>query len=451
MPTLSSAGIGSGLDVSGLVSQLVSAERAPVAGRLGRAEQAIKLELSAFGQFRSALDGIQSAVQALADAESLDARAATVADDSPFSATAQPGAAMGNFQIEVQQLAHGQRLASATPLASADTDVGYGTLDLQLGSDTFSVDIAAGGQSLANVRDAINNASDNPGLNASILNTDAGAVLQLTSGRSGSDSAIAVSASGGNGGLTSLVGDLAQTQAAQDAIVQVNGYQVTSSSNTLDEVIDGVSFTLTKADPGTEYSLGVGRDNEAMTQAMQGLVEAYNTYVDKADQLGGFDSAKNRAGALNGDAMLRGFNSQLRQAVGEEYGEQGSRFDQFGLDLDVDGRLSLDEDALANAASADFSKLRDFLGGDNGFAARIDGLAAAYLDDEGAIDSREDSLNQRLDRLDVRGDALDARMEQVRARYLKQFSALDAMLAQMQQTSSFLGQQLSSLPGAGQK
>lgn len=450
MPALSSAGIGSGLDVASLVNQLVTSERAPVANRLSRQESSIKLELSAFGKLSSALSTLKDAAAALSEADGLDARNATVPEDGPFTATAEAGAALGSYQIEVQQLAQAQRLDTATPLASEDTNVGYGQLDIDLGSDSFSVTIDAGSQTLGEVRDAINNAPDNPGVQASIINTDAGYILQLSSDRGGAESAIALSASGGDGNLNTLIADLAETQAASQAIVQVNGYQITSDSNDFTDVLDGVSFSATEARLGETFTLEVGRNNDTLKETVQEFVDAYNAYVDVAKQLSSYDADSGSAGALNGDALLRGVSSQLRIAIGEQYGSQGSSLGDFGLELDVAGRMSLDDAALSEVASTDFNKLRDFLSGDTGFAESISSFANSYIENDGLIDAREDSLNQRLDRIESSNDSLDLRMEQVRARYLRQFTALDAMLAQMQQTSSYLSQQLASLPGVGQ-
>ena len=447
MPTLSSAGIGSGLDVNGLVAQLVAAERVPAATRIARAQSSIQLELSAFGQFRSALSGIDASLTALTDAPSLDARTATSQDEDVFTVSASAGAAIGEFAIEVQQLAFGHRLASNTPVSPAGSDVGYGTLDITLGSDNFTVDIDSTAQTLADVRNAINNASDNPGVQATLLNTDAGTVLQLTSDRTGSSSEIQISASGGDGGLTTLVGDLGVAQNFQDAIVEVNGYQVTSASNTLGDVLDGVTINLLEARPGESFNLSVSKDQTAATEAMKSFVQSYNLYVDQADNLGRYDPGSASAGPLNGDSILRNANNQLRQLLSGNFGDNGLSLSDFGIELDVEGRLSLDETQFQDAVAADFEAFRNFLDGDEGFATSLQTATTRYIEDDGVLDGRVESLNSRLDRLEVSEQRLDDRIARIEERYLRQFAALDAVLAQLQQTSSYLSQQLASLPG----
>ena len=169
--------------------------------------------------------------------------------------------------------------------------------------------------------------------------------------------------------------------------------------------------------------------------------------MDQAKSLGGYNADTEVAGTLNGDSILRGATNQLRQALTSSYGEGDEFLSAFGIELDVDGRLSFDETELSSVLDADFSKLRDFLSGDDGFVASLQGITGGYVDDDGIIGGRVDSLNQRLDRIEERNEALDARMERIEARYLAQFSALDVMLSQLQQTSSYLSQQLASLPG----
>ncbi|WP_083559270.1 flagellar filament capping protein FliD [Oceanococcus atlanticus] len=447
MPTITSAGVGSGLDINSLVAQLVAAERAPVANRLTRQESTIRVELSAFGQFRNALSAFDSALEKLSNADTLDGRGASSSDEEVFTASVQSGAALGRFSVQVEQLAQAHRMASTTPYASVDDPVGYGTLQLDLGSDSFSVEIDPAAQSLAEVRDAINNAADNPGVRATILNTDSGAILQLSSDRTGADSEIQLSSSGGDGELNTFIANLGQTQAQQDAIVYVDGYQVTSSSNSLDGVLQGVTINLNEARPGEVFDLNVSRDNNAAVEVIKEFVNTYNSFVDQAKSLGGYNADTEVAGTLNGDSILRGATNQLRQALTGSYGEGDEFLSAFGIGLDVDGRLSFDETELSSVLDADFSKLRDFLSGDDGFVASLQGITGGYVDDDGIIGGRVDSLNQRLDRIEERNEALDARMERIEARYLAQFSALDVMLSQLQQTSSYLSQQLASLPG----
>ncbi len=449
MATISSAGVGSGLDVAALVNNLVSAERLPFAQQLNRQESRTNFQLSGLGALKSAIDQLNTALGKLDDPDVISARQTTVADESFFTATASSGAGIGSYQVEVLQLAQSHRMATATPLASADAEVGEGSLDISLGGQNFSVNIAAGATTLSDIRDAINNAADNPGVVATIINGDAGAVLVLGSGDTGSDSEIQIAAgAGSSAGLTNLVQDLATTQSFQDAQIRIDGQLITSSSNTVSGAIDGLSITLKQATAGASYALGVQRDDASFTESVQAFVEAYNAYLDTAEQLGSADATGQAAGSLNADSMLRGLRSQLRIALSDSYGAGATNtLGELGVSLDVDGRMTLDESALGEALASDASGVRAFFSGSGSFTETLTQLAERYVDSDGVISSRIDTLNARLETIGDRRDALDLRMEQVEARYLRQFTALDAMLAQMQQVSSYLGQQLANLPG----
>lgn len=448
MATLSSAGIGSGLDVAGLVNRLVSAERAPAQERISRQESSVKLQLSAFGQLNDVLSKLNDALSPLRDAQKLAGRSVSVEDDSVFTASAAVGAPEGQYQIEVQQLAQAHRMATATPTNPPDASIGYGTLSLQLGADSFDVVIDPGATTLADIASAINDAGDNPGVVASVINTDAGAVLQLSSTRAGADSQIQIQASGGDGGLNTLVADLADTQTQQDSVIFINGYQVTSSSNEVSGALDGVTINLKDARPGETFDLAISRDNSTAVDSVKAFVEAYNAYVGKAASLSGFDADAGSGGALNGDAMVRSLQGAMRGRLSGSFGEGSvTSLGQMGISISVDGKMSLDETALNAALDSDFNAVSSFLSGDAGFAAALGNIADRYIGSSGLIDGREDSLNQRLKQLEKTGDRLDLRMEALESRLLKQFTALDAMLAQMQQTSSYLSAQLNSLPG----
>ncbi len=450
MPTLSSAGVGSGLDINGLVAQLVAAERSPVATRLARQEASVELQLTAFGAFRSALAAIDSALDGLVDAADLNGRSASSEDSEVFTASASAGAPLGQFDVQVERLAEGHRLASTTALASADQDVGYGTLSLQLGSDSFDVVIDSAAQSLADVRDAINAAADNPGIVATIIQADAGAILQLSSDRTGTTSEIQLSSSGGDGNLNTLIADLGQTQAFVDAQVYLNGNLVTSGTNTISSAIEGVTLNLLEARVGEVYSLDIGRDNQQAVDALQALVNAYNGYASQAKALGGFDAQSGQGGPLNGDSVLRSVNSQLRLALSANYGNGGiSSLTDLGISIEADGQLSLDQGVLTEALADDFAGVQSFLEGEQGFAGTLATLTGQYIDEDGVIGSRLEGLNSRLDRIESQNEALGERMARLEARYLAQFSALDALLARLQQTSAYLSQQLSNLPGVG--
>lgn len=438
--TISSAGIGSGLDVNGLVTQLVAAERAPTAARLSRQESTTRTEISAFGQLRSSLANFQNALSTAGSPESVEARSFSRSQEDFLDLSVEPNAALGSYDIIVERLASSGRSANQTPV-DPSAAVGTGTLDLNLGSDGFSISLTDANADLFDLRDAINDAADNPGLRATIINVDGGSVLSLSSARTGDESAITLS---GTGALGTFAGDIVETTAGLDSQIRIDGLLKTSDGNAVSDAIDGVTLNLLQADVGQTTTITVTRDDSVLRENLTEFVDAYNSFANTVDSLGGFNEAAGRAGALNGNSLLRSVESQLRNAITSTY--NGFAASDFGLRFDSQGKLELDGAALDSALDTRRDDLQDWWANEAGLVANLDGLIEVQLDDDSSLSSREESLQNRLDALSERRDRLDLRMARVETRLLRQFGALDANLAQLQFTSNALAQQLASLP-----
>ncbi|WP_240125286.1 flagellar filament capping protein FliD [Thermomonas alba] len=439
MATITSAGIGSGLDVVGLVSQLVAAERAPADKRLTTAETSVKAQLSAFGQLKSALSGLESALSKLTGNGALPGRKATPQDGAGFTASASSSAVLGTYSISVEQLASAHKLRSA--FAASNTQIGYGTLTFQVGSGTpFDVTIDSGKGTLADIRDAINSQAGGKVL-ATLVRGDSGDALVLTSGTQGSAGALTISASGGNGGLAVLAtsgGTLTQVAAAQDAQVVVDGVTRTSSSNTLTDLIDGVSLTLTKANPGQPYSLKVESDASTLKASVLGFVSAYNAALSTIRTQSAAGGDGKTAGPLSGDATARSMMQSLRSAVGNHYAELNA----IGLSTAVDGSLSLDGSKFDAAISGNPQAVKNLLGDDAAFGKAMRDILHNFNGAQGLLDVRNQDLNKRLKSISDQRATLDDRMARLEASYRQQFAALDALMAQMQGTSTYIANQL---------
>ena len=207
MAGIQANGIGSGLDVNSLVSQLVSAEGAPLQQRITRHEVAVTTKVSALGTLKGALAAFKAALDPLKTVDAFQSRKATSADAKIFTVTAGTDAVAGHYDVEVVQLAKAHQLASAPFLAGGSAPVGDGTLTISVGANTFSVTIDPDKATLDDIRNAINSAADNTGVQATLLNTASGSRLVLTASETGASNAIKVAASGGNGGLNQLVYD----------------------------------------------------------------------------------------------------------------------------------------------------------------------------------------------------------------------------------------------------
>jgi len=462
MAGIQAAGVGSGLDIASLVSQLVAAERQPLDARLDRRASAVNVELSALGSLRGALASLRDALAPLRTTTAFAVRTATSANEDVFTASATGAIAPGTYDVEVVSLATAQRLASAAFATGGGAYVGSGTLTIAVGGDAFSIDVPADGGTLADIRNAINGAAGNTGVTASIINEVGGSRLVLTARQTGAAATIGVTQSGGDGGLAALTfdpnaplsGGLTQTVAAADAVVRINGFEHRSANNSVTGAIDGLTLTLRSADAGNSHLLTIANDTGAVTARIRKFVSDYNATARVFADLQKYDAATGKAGALIGDAFVRGLESQLRRDVTGALGSAEARYTslaQLGIRTDATGQLTLDEARLSAALAADFDGVAALFGGENGVAARAFERLEGALASDGSLKNRTDALNRETRDIGLEREAVDRRMESVEARYQAQFSALDTLLAQLQSTSQYLEQQLSTLQSLKRK
>lgn len=447
MATLTSSGIGSGLDVNSLVTQLVDAERTPQSNALDKKEASLQQQLSAIGSFKSALAALQDAIKSLSDGSVFGKQTANSGDNSLYTATADGTAAAGTYNVHVDALAKAHKLATAA--LSTTAAIGTGTLTITVGTQSFSVTLDGTNNTLAGIRDAINNAPGNAGVTASIVNAADGAHLVLTANATGAASALTVAQSGGDGGLASLTA-LTEKSPAQDAQATIDGFTYTSSTNTLTGAIPGVTLNLTKAqdplDDGVDAK--VATDTSSVSASVRAFVAAYNALSATLSNLTSYNATTKVAGPLLGDATALSVSSQLRRLIGGATGVSGAyaTLSSVGITTQADGTLSLDTTKLSAALSADPASVKTlFSDPDVGVASRLSDNLQNYLSSGGAMQARMDGANSTLKDIQNQRDQLNARMSALEDMYRQQFSALDTLIGQLQQTSSFLTQQLSSL------
>lgn len=454
MASITSLGVGSGLDINSLVSQLVAAERAPKDSRLQREDAKLTTEFTALATLKGAMAGLQAAARAMSAPTSLSLNRASVGDEQYFTASVSGQAVAGSYDVRVQQLATAARLGSGVYPDGPTSSVGTGTLEFTVGSTSFSVEIAAGGDTLARIRDAINSAPDNTVLRATLIGDADGSYLVLTGLATGAANGITVSATDASAGLAQLVDDLndfddATDVAAQDAIVHVSGYEIRGERNAISGAIDGVTLNLRKATPvGETVSLAVERDDNAIKGRIEGFVSAWNTLAQQIRTLGRYDATTKQAGPMLGDSLLRGVETQLRRMLAEPVaGTTGSfrTLSSLGVELTETGTLKLDPARLQAALAADPAAVSRVFSSGSGVAVRVMEYLDARLSSDGEFAARDARISTQRRRLEAEKQALDARMLLVQQRYMRQFTAMDGMLAQLQSTSSYLSQQLEGL------
>jgi len=450
---LTSMGVGSGIDVSTLVTTLVNAKKKPQQDQITNQSALANTQLSALGQVGAALSALQSAMAPLTDGSAFNARTVSTGDSTVLAASASGSPVSGSYNIVVSQLATSLKASSAA-FADSSAKVGTGTLTLSVNGQSMSLELDDSNNSLAQVRDAINKASNNPGVSATIVNGTDGAHLVLSGTRTGAANGFVVSSSGGDGGLAALDYDVAASSgnalsvitAAQDAEYTIDGLAGRSAGNTISGAIDGLTLNLAK--PG-ETTLTVANDGSKATSALTTLVNTYNSFVGIYQNLTKYDATSGTAGAMLGDATLNSINSTLSRIIGGT--ANGATLSSIGISLQVDGTLKLDSGKLASALGDGGRQVGNLFGGDNGFAAQLNTQLNSWVGSSGVLANRTDSIGQQLKDLTTQQATLDSRMADLTARYQAQFTALDTLMSKLNSTSSYLQQQFDALTNSNKK
>ncbi|MEO1201590.1 MAG: flagellar filament capping protein FliD [Pseudomonadota bacterium] len=455
MASIVSTGIGSGLDITGIVQGLVQAEGQPVESRIIQQEARAQAKLSAFGSLKAVLADFRDKLEIMKTPEKFLSRKAVSSNEEFFTVSAGTSALPAKYSLEVVQLAEAQKLTSGA-FADSDAVVGTGTLSIAVGGSSMDLEITAENQTLAGVRDAINSSSDNPGVAATIVNAEAGSYLVLTSENTGAANSITVTQTGGDGGLSALEYDpvngltsLTESIAGQDALVRIDGFDVVSDNNTISGAVDGVTISLLETSDGAVESLTVENDESAARQLVEDFVESYNEVIRTLDALTAFDAENEIAAPLIGDATIRGIRDQIRRELSSAVSDIDAPFStlgEVGIAVQLDGSLEIDDEALSNVLADEFFKFGQLFSNTDGFATRLFDLSDGFLKSDGIIETRTRGLEVQMEALAEDKESLDDRLSALETRLLRQFNALDSLLAQLSSTSNFLTQQLNNLP-----
>jgi flagellar hook-associated protein 2 len=376
----------------------------------------------------------------------------------------------------VQRLASVQSNATGV-YASAETLVGEGTLRIELGSwgagqtsftpkpGATAVDITLGppAQSLAQLRDKIN--ASNSGVVASVLTDASGARLVLRSASTGEMNGFRIGVTDADGnnfdglGLSALAFDpsagiltMAQALAAANAAASLNGLPISSESNTLSNVLDGMTLTLGKV-TAAPVLVEAKPDTASMRKALDSFVSAYNDLNKLLLDQTKYDAASQTAGLLQGDSAAVAMRSQMRSLIGGSSGASAmfGRLAEVGFDVQSDGSIKLDETQLANGLANldEIEKLfanSDLLDPANdGIAVRLRKMADQVLGIEGSIGTRSEGLRQRIESNQDRQDRLEDRVALVEKRLRAQYTALDRQMASLSSLSNYVTQQLAAM------
>lgn len=450
----SSAGAagGSVINVSSLVSELVSADEAPQQALIANQTQTVTANVSALGTLKSALSTFQSSLSAVDTPAAFNALSATSSQQTAFTADASSSAAAGSYNVTVTNLASAQQLVSG-PL-SATGSVGDGSLTISLGTQSFNVTAASGSDTLADIADAINSATGNPGVDATVIQgSDGNAHLLLTSSQTGAANTISVSETDGGNGLAALTygtGNTANyTQAAKplDASFSVAGVPESSANNTIPNAVNGVTLTLLAPTTGTGGTLTVANDTSAIATNISNFVTAYNTLVAAIKPLGSFDSSTDTAGQLIGNPVLTGTQNQIQNVLYSFVGSSTyNSLASVGITTNSDGTLSVNSSTLQTALSTNVSAVSNLFSGTSGIASQLNTQISASLASSGTIGTYAATLQTQENALTTQTNKLNTQMAALTASLTQQYSALNALLSSLQTTSSQLTQTFATLP-----
>lgn len=387
MATLSASGIGSGLDINNLLKQIVEAERAPTENRLNLQEAKAQAEISAFGILNSSVTTFKSSLNSLRTSSGFSVNAVSVVDKDLLSATASSIATAGSYTVEVESLAQTHSLASVA-FDSLDSVVGSGTLTFDFGTTVYdsgtdaytsfttdpdnsskSIVITNANNTVEGLRDAVNDADI--GVTATVVDDGTGFKLLFTSDDAGLKNSLEISVDEGGGaadtdttGLSQLVFNSAatnaqQTLAASDALIKINGLQVTRESNTVSGAIHGVTLNLKSADIGNPTQVTINRDNSNAESNITNFVTKYNELVSAIGSLTKFGGDDGQSGLLLGDTTTRNILSQIRREMGAVIPNNSTfnTLSSIGVTTQRDGTLSLDSNKLNAALSSDFDSV----------------------------------------------------------------------------------------------
>ena len=546
-PATTATGLGSGINISGMVSSLIAAESGAQTAQYTSQTTKANADLTALGTLKNALYSFQTSVQTLQNVSTFQANTVTSSNTAAFTATADGTSVPNSYQVGVTQLAKAAQMSSSF-YSNASALVGAGSLSLNLGTayvngatlsssappltstdmgingypitavnvlgntpqqnviasinastvstGVIAVDNGSGGISLSNslstntaaisitgnpatvlaetglttgtttaahqaftvnadvtttlssLVDAINNASGNPGITASIINVDAGAQLLLTSNTMGAANTIGVQATPSSGSNLSSLNTLTTVQAPSNAIITLNGQQVTRQSNSFSDVLPGVTLFLTAPTTSTA-SLAIATNPATAKTNVNSFITAYNGLMTVINNLTSFDSSTGTAAPLFGDPMMLGIKNQLLHAFNSSVqGIAGfGTLPEIGIGPDNKGILSLNSVVFSQALAANSTGVAKLFASTTGIAAVFNTVLNNQVGFTGTIATRVSADNTQLTNITNQQITFNARMSVLQAQYLKQFNVMDGVVANLQNTSNSLTGMLANLPG----
>lgn len=449
--SISSVGIGSGLDVESIVTQMVDLEKRSIKTLEVKAEF-IQSKISSYGQIKSLTDDLNAAVRDL----SLDRTWSTVkissSNTSAVNATMTGVAQAGSYNIEVINLAKSQTSVTGSLAANAKMDAS-GTMTFGVGSNSIDITVGAN-DTLASIAEKINadGALSKSVIASVITGSDGSQQLMMRARETGLANAFTVTVSPDDqGNLGSLMAQPGVGQNAADAKIKLNGVEIVSGSNTFAQTVPGLSITV--SEEGKSALLNLTQDKDAVQSSIQKFVDAYNALNDLLSSSTKYDQESDVAGVLQGDSSTVSLQNSLRmmtQSIANNATGAFSRLSDVGIQMLQGGKLSIDTTKLATAMGSMedlkslFAAKADSSGQGGGVAVRFKSFTDSLLAWEGSLNAKTDSLEDQLKRNSSEQDRVNDRADTLEKRLRSQYSALDVKMASLNSLSSYVEQMVAS-------
>ena len=446
----------SGMNAAQFAEQLIMAERMGKDQLYKTQTTRYQSQLDAYSVLEKSLNSMTSKLDKIND-DAFDEKTVGISDDNA-SVTVGSDAPEGSYDLYIQQLAQAHQLSITFDSEDATGLPTSGDITLEVGGETLTIDMEAinadGSVTISQFRDYINNHPDNPGVQASLVRTGNSVEFMLTSTETGAASEITIQHQGTDIAMT-------ERRAAQDAIATLNGIDIQSSSNYLENVVDGMSIELKKVhESGQSSTITVGTDSESSQEAVKDFVDAFNLLMDQINKLtrsmgsevaddiddekdddddddsssGGGSVTEDQLGALKGDSSVRMLQNSMRQVVFAP-SPNGMRLSDIGIEMDRNGKLEINEDKLSEALKSDPSAVKAMFTDEGGYVDRLDSVIDPFTKSGGYLDLKQDNLDKQVSRIDDNMERHDYHMQQRYQIYLSQFTAMEANIMKMSAAS----------------
>ncbi len=465
MATISSPGIGSGLDVQSIVSQLVALEKAPLK-QLQTQATSFQTKLSTYGTIKSQFSALGDAAAKLASPSGWSSVTATSSNSAAIGVTVAAGAPATSLTMAVQQLAKAQSTASTA--VATGSGVGSGSMTIELGAwsgssftagsgTPVSVTINPGEDTLAEIAAKINDAD--AGVSATVLKDASGERLLVRSKETGLENGFRITVADDDGNDTDASGlsrlafavgsanGMTQSQAGQNATATINGVSISSASNRLADTLPGMTIQLSQVTTAP-VEIDVSADTEAVRANVQAFVDAYNTLNSTLSNATRYDAGTKKAGALQGDSTATGLQNALRGMMRSVTGGTPyTRLADVGIELKTGGALALDAGKF-DASLSNLEGLKNLFTVDTGsattegFGRKIKTFAEGLIDADGLVSTKASALQKSIDRNGLEQEKVNDRAARAETRYLAQYNAMDAAVAKLSGLNAFVSQQI---------